>query len=321
MSFLGALDLGLAALVLAVALWTIATKEAFAAVVGFVAYGLLLSIVWVRIHAVDVAITEAAIGSGVTGVLLVGGVTRMRQIEVPARPETPGLALRIAAGALAAGIAAALAAVVWLLQQPEPAPSLAGPVAENLASTGVGNPITGVLMAFRSFDTLLEKVVLALAVVGVWSLAPDRFWGGAPGAPRASSPNGALTFLAQVLAPLGVVVGIHIVWVGATEPGGAFQGGAILAAMWMIALIARLAESPPISALWLRLALVAGPAVFIAIGLAGFVIAGNFLAYPVRFAKPLILVIEAFMTLTIAATLPMLVAGPPDRSRQPGGRP
>jgi multisubunit Na+/H+ antiporter MnhB subunit len=313
-----ALDLGLAALVLAVAVWTIATKEAFAAVVGFVAYGLLLTIVWVRLHAVDVAITEAAIGSGVTGVLLVGGVTRMRQIEVPAAPEQPGLAVRLAAGVLASVIAIALAAVVLLLQQLEPAPSLAGLVAKNLPSTGVDNPITGVLMAFRSFDTLLEKVVLVLAVVGVWSLTPDRFWGGAPGAPRASSPNGALTFLAQVLAPLGVVIGIHIVWVGASEPGGAFQGGAILAAMWMIAMIARLAEAPPISALWLRLALVAGPALFIAIGVAGFVIAGDFLAYPVTFAKPLILVIEAFMTLTIALTLPMLVAGPPDRARDPG---
>ena len=318
MNLLGAWDLGLAALVVAVAVWTIATKEAFAAVVGFVAYGLLLSIVWVRIHAVDVAITEAAIGSGVTGVLLVGGVTRMRRIGVAAPAERPGAALRIAAGALAGVIAVALAVVVMLLKQPDPAPSLAGLVAENLASTGVGNPITGVLMAFRSFDTLLEKVVLVLAVVGVWSLTPDRFWGGAPGAPRASSPNGALTFLAQVLAPLGVVVGIHIVWVGAYEPGGAFQGGAILAAMWMIAMIARLTEAPPMSALWLRLALIAGPAVFIAIGVAGFVMVGDFLAYPVGFAKPLILVIEAFMTLTIAATLPMLVAGPPDRAREPG---
>ena len=321
MNLLAALDLGLAALVLAVAVWTIATNEAFAAVVGFVAYGLLLSIVWVRLYAVDVAITEAAIGSGVTGLLLVGGVTRMRQIEVTAAPERLGLALRIAAGALAATITAALAAVVWLLQQPEPAPSLAAKVAGNLASTGVANPITGVLMAFRSFDTLLEKVVLALAVVGVWSLAPDRFWGGAPGAPRISSPNGALTFLAQVLAPLGVVVGIHIVWVASSEPGGAFQGGAILAAMWMIALIARLTEAPSIGSQWLRLALVAGPAVFIAIGFAGFIMVGDFLAYPVRFAKPIIVFIEAFMTLTIAATLPMLVAGPPDRLSGKGGPP
>ena len=71
--------LGLAALVLAVAVWTIVAREAFAAVVGYVAYGLLLSIVWVRLFAVDVALTEAAIGSGVTGVLLIGAAARLRE--------------------------------------------------------------------------------------------------------------------------------------------------------------------------------------------------------------------------------------------------
>jgi hypothetical protein len=49
MSVLQALDIGLAALVLAVVVWTIAAREAFAAVVGYVAYGLLLSIVRVRL--------------------------------------------------------------------------------------------------------------------------------------------------------------------------------------------------------------------------------------------------------------------------------
>jgi multisubunit Na+/H+ antiporter MnhB subunit len=317
-SVLQAVDVGLAALILAVAVWTIAARGAFAAVVGYVAYGLLLSIVWVRLFAVDVALTEAAIGSGVTGVLLIGAATRLRESEAQAAAERPGPPLRLLAAALCAVVAVALAAVVLLL--PDPAPSLAPAAARNLAATGVGNPVTAVLLAYRAFDTLLEKVVLVLAIVGVWSLAPDRFWGGAPGARRAGRPEGALAFLAQVLPPLGIVVGIHIVWVGADEPGGAFQGGAILAAMWMIAMMARLTEAPPISATWLRLILVAGPAVFLAIGAAGFVMAGDFLAYPVGFAKPLILSIEAFMTLSIAAALPMLVAGPPDRAPRPGAR-
>ena len=41
--------------------------------------------------------------------------------------------------------------------------------------------------------------------------------------------------------------------------------------------------------------------------------AGSFFAYPAGFAKPIILFIEAFMVLTIAVTLPLLVAGPPSR--------
>ena len=133
---------------------------------------------------------------------------------------------------------------------------------QHLPETGLGNPVTAVLIAYRAFDTMLEKVVLVLAVVGVWSLAADRYWGGAPGEARAERPEPTLAFLAQVLAPLGILVGIHVFWVGADEPGGAFQGGAILAAMWIIVMMARLTEAPQTNAFWLRLALVAGPLVF-----------------------------------------------------------
>ena len=49
-----AFDFGLALLVLAVAGWTIAAQKAFAAVVGFVAYGILLALVWVRLAAVEI---------------------------------------------------------------------------------------------------------------------------------------------------------------------------------------------------------------------------------------------------------------------------
>ncbi|PNG25337.1 hydrogenase subunit MbhD domain-containing protein [Methylocella silvestris] len=311
MNALGAVDLGLALLVLAIAGWTIAAREAFAAIVGYVAYGLLLSIVWARLFAVDVAMTEAAIGGGVTGVLLISAAARLRQAQT-AEDERPTLPLRLMAAALSALAAIALGAVI--LSLPEPGPSLAPLAAKNLAATGVGNPITAVLIAFRSFDTLLEKVVLLLAIIGVWSLAPDRYWGGAPIAPRAARPVGALTFLAQLVAPIGVVVGVHMVWVGADEPGGAFQGGAILAAMWMIVMMARLSEAPPVGAPWLRAALVAGPAVFLIAGASGAVTSGAFFALPQAFAKPLILIIEAFMTLSIAVTLPMLVAGPPRRA-------
>jgi multisubunit Na+/H+ antiporter MnhB subunit len=311
MSVLQALDVGLAVLVFAVAAWTVFAPGAFAATVGYVVYGLLLSLVWIRLFAVDVALTEAAIGSGVTGVLLIGAAARLRGAETtPAQEALTGLTRLFAAG-LCLLVAAALAAVVLLL--PDQGPTLAPQSMERLPETGLGNPVTAVLIAFRSFDTMLEKVVLVLGVVGVWSLAADRYWGGAPGEARAERPEPTLAFFAQMLAPIGILVGVHVFWVGADEPGGAFQGGAILAAMWMIVMMARLTEAPQASAFWLRLALIAGPAVFLAAGVAGAVVAGGFFAYPAGFAKPLILFIETFMTFTIAVTLPMLVAGPPRR--------
>jgi multisubunit Na+/H+ antiporter MnhB subunit len=311
MSVLQALDVGLAFLVFAVAAWTIFAPGAFAATVGYVVYGLLLSLVWIRLFAVDVALTEAAIGSGVTGVLLIGAAARLRGADTTAAQEALSGLTRLFAAGLCLLVAAALAGVVLLL--PDQGPTLAPQAMERLPETGLGNPVTAVLIAYRSFDTMLEKVVLVLAVAGVWSLAADRYWGGAPGEARAQRPEPTLAFFAQMLAPIGILVGVHIFWVGADEPGGAFQGGAILAAMWMIVMMARLTEPPQTSTSWLRLALIAGPAVFLAAGVAGAAVAGAFFAYPLGLAKPLILFIETFMTFTIAITLPMLAAGPPRR--------
>jgi multisubunit Na+/H+ antiporter MnhB subunit len=194
------------------------------------------------------------------------------------------------------------------------APTLAPMAKANLAESGLGNPVAGVLFVYRALDTLLEKVVLLLALVGVWSLAPDRLWGGVPDLRPDAQRDSILVFLDQLLVPLGIVVGIYMFWVGADHPGGAFQGGAILAAMWLLVLMAGLQEVPAVSRRWMRLLTVVGPVVFLGIGLAGFVLADAFLAYPAGYAKPLIIIVEATLTLSIAVTLGLLAAGPPERT-------
>ena len=314
MSLVSAFDAGLAVVLLAAAGWTVVARAVFAAVVGFVAYGLLLALVWVRLAAPDVALTEAAIGSGVTGVLLVASCTRLRRSEASASAVRPSAWVRFAAAALCTLVAAGLAGVVLLLR--DPAPTLAPQAMAHIGATGLGNPVAAVLLAYRAFDTFLEIVVLALALVGVWSLAPDRVWGGYPGVRNSAEREGPLAFIARLLPPLGIVVAAHIFWVGSTAPGGEFPAAAILAATWILTMIAGLTRVPAISQYWLRLLLIAGPAVFLAIGLAGFAMAGAFFAYPEAHAKLLIVTIETPTTLSIAAMLALLVAGPP----QPQGR-
>jgi multisubunit Na+/H+ antiporter MnhB subunit len=312
MTIASALEIVLATVVLGVAVWTIAARETFAAVAGFVAYGLLIALVWVRLDAVDAALTEAAIGGGLGGVLLLGAAARLRTTETPASAECPGAILRLEAAVLSAMVAAALAAGVLFL--PDPAPTLAPAVAAHAAATGLGNPVTSVLMAFRAMDTMLEKVVLLIALVGVWSLAPDRVWGGHPGPRHQADPHGVLAFLARLLPPVGIVVGIYTFWVGADQPGGAFQGGTILAAIWLLVMMAGLTDAPPVTRRWLRLVVIVGPAVFLIVGLGGLLLGDAFLAYPEAYAKPLIVAIEVAMTLTIAVTLGLLMAGAPERS-------
>jgi len=304
-------SLVVALLLLWLALWTVIARDAFLAVAGFVVYGLLLSLLWVRLAGIDVALTEAAIGGGLTGALLLGAVGRLRGTEAAAWSERSGAATHAVAVLLSVGVTAVL--VLCVLVLPEPAPTLAPQVLQNLSATGVANPITGVLLAFRALDTLLEAIVLVIALIGVWSMAPDRSWGGRPGPRYMADPDGVLAYLARVLPPVGIVVGLYLFWAGADHPGGKFQSATILAAMWMLVQMAGLTDAPRIDQRWLRAGIVVGPLVFIAVGLLGAWTAGAFLGYPDGWAKPMIVAIEVALLPTLVLVLALLLNGAPAR--------
>ena len=307
------LDLPLALGLFGAGAATLAARSLFGAVLGFISTGLIATLVWVRLEAPDVALTEAVIGAAATSVIILYVASRIGGGATA--PTPPHIALRVLAAVLSALLAVLLA--LALLALPEQAPSLAAPVLEKIGPTGLGNPVTAVLMAHRAIDTLLESAVLVFAVFAIWSMAPDRRWGRAPGPAFVAEPHGPLAFLARVLPPIGIVIGIYIAWVGADAPGGKFQGGAVLAAMWVLPWIAGLIAPPSISDMRLRLAIAAGPLVFLLVGLVGFVWAEGFLAYPPGFAKLLILLIETAMTLSVAVAMACMIAGPPERRPQP----
>jgi multisubunit Na+/H+ antiporter MnhB subunit len=307
------LDLPLALGLFGAGAATLLARSLFGAVLGFISTGLIATLVWVRLEAPDVALTEAVIGAAATSVIILYVASRMGNRATP--PAPPPITQRLLAAVLSALLAALLAHA--LLGLPEAAPSLAAPVLDNIAPTGLGNPVTAVLMAHRALDTLLESAVLVFAVFAIWSMAPERRWGRAPGPAFIAEPHGPLAFLARVLPPIGIVIGIYIAWVGADAPGGKFQGGAVLAAMWVLPWIAGLIAPPSISDMRLRLAIAAGPLVFLIVGLAGFAVAEGFLAYPPGYAKTLILLIETAMTLSVAAAMACMIAGPPERRARP----
>ncbi|QRG06626.1 DUF4040 domain-containing protein [Xanthobacter dioxanivorans] len=294
-------DAALCLLLVAGALGVVTARGARRAVLAFIGYGLLLGLAWVRLDGLDVALTEIAIGSGISGVVLLRAVRAV--------PEAPRPGARPLTALLSVGVAAALSVMVLAL--PEPAPTRAHDVAAALPATDLGNPVTGVLLVFRALDTLLEKVVLLLALVGVWALSRDPSWSGRP-APLSSEPASAPSaFLARVLAPIGLLVGLYLLWVGADAPGGAFQSGAVLAAMGLLLLMGGQIRPPRTSSPRLRLLLLAGPLGFLAVGFSGWATAGVFLGYPPGWEKPVIIAVEVAITISIAVTLCLIVLGPP----------
>lgn len=298
-------DVLLCGLLPVIALACVRVRALFTAVVFFIVCGLFVAVAWTRLGAVDLALAEAAIGAGLTGVLLVRAVARLRGAHAAA-PALPPLPLRALAALLCAALFAALAAVV--LYGPV-GPGLHGEVAARLADTGVGNPVTAVLLNFRGYDTLLEVVVLLAALLGAWSLTPDRAWGARPGLREHARPDGVLASFARLLPPVGLLVGVYLLWAGADAPGGAFQAGTVLAAVWLLAAMAGLAVPPQVTRLVLRTAVVLGPGVFLAVAAAALPW-GGFLVYPPAHAKALVLLVEAMMALSIAATLGLIVMGP-----------
>jgi multisubunit Na+/H+ antiporter MnhB subunit len=305
-------DLPLVVALLALALWLIATRHDRSAIIGFTAYGLIVAIAWVRLGALDVALTEAALG-GIMGLLLLLAAARLGDAPDAPPPTWP---LRVLVGLLCGAVTAGLAVLVLTL--PEPAPNLVAAVAEQQSATALKNPVAAVLVAFRAVDTLLESAVLALAVIGLWSVGADAAWGERPRALESDAADPALVLLARLLPPVGLVVGVHLFWTGADHPGGPFQAGALLAAMATLVWLARLGAPPPVRSRLTRVGLMLGPLVFLLIGLAGVVAADAYLAYPEALTKPLILLIEAAKTLSVAVALALLVAGPP---LLPGARP
>ncbi|WP_137124300.1 hydrogenase subunit MbhD domain-containing protein [Roseomonas sp. HF4] len=301
-------DLLIAAAILALALGVVLARQVFTAVALFVAFGLLMGFAWVRLEALDVALTEAAIGAGLSGLLLLGAARRLARTGAPVDEKPPRRAQVVAIGIACATVTAALGAAILAL--PDPAPSLAPMVVASLPALDLGNPVTGVLMGFRALDTLLEAAVLALAVIGIWALTPNRAWGGAPGWTQPRATEGPLALLARLLPPFGIVVAAHVLWVGADAPGGKFQAAAILAAMWLLPWMAGLAAPPPTGAAWLRAAVAVGPLAFILAGFGGLLLEGAFLAYAPGAAKATILAVEVVLTGSIAVALALLVLGP-----------
>lgn len=309
MSAAFAFDAMLCLLLVGAAVSAVAGRDLFASIAFFVTYGILVGLAWLRLGAVDVALAEVAIGAGLTGVLLIGAWSMLRRRcgdggDDPAMPVWPKLAAATGAVAVTGMLALAVLAL------PEDAPGLVPLVTDNLAQSGVENPVTAVLLNFRAYDTLMESVVLLIALVAVWALTPKALWGGVPGLRQHARPDGVLATFGRLLPPLGLVVAVYVVWAGSSMPGGAFQAGTVLAAVWLLVVMAGIAEEPRQSSRLLRAALVAGPAVFLGVGLVGAAF-GSFLGLPVDFAKMLILVIEFALTFSIAVTLALLVAGTP----------
>ncbi len=265
----------------------------------FIAFGLVLSLAWARLKAPDIALAEAAIGTGLTGALLLAA---LRDEESSAAKPSTATKKNTASDYLLILATISLTLILgWGLTDAlmnRQYPGLASEVFTNLDQSGVSNPVTAVLLNFRAYDTFLELAVLLAAVLGIRSLNISR-------EPYLIA-GPVLSGLTVWLVPVLIVMSAYLLWVGAHAPGGAFQAGAVLASAGVLL---RLSGYPaaglPASTLIRRALMIAGVLVFAMTGLGLMILGRGFLEYPPALAGSLILGIETAATLSIAAILIM----------------
>ena len=163
-------DVALLAFLAVVAFAIVRLHSLFAVVMLGGIYSLLSAALFVALDAVDVAFTEAAVGAGVSTVLLLAtlGIVGSRPRPPPRRPLLP----------LAVVVVTGVALLYGTVHMP-PFGAADNPVHQHVAphyleqtasEVGIPNVVTAVLASYRSYDTLGEVTVVFTAGVGVLAL-------------------------------------------------------------------------------------------------------------------------------------------------------
>ncbi len=160
------LDIALFGFLLAIAVAIARTRDLFAAAMLLGIFSLLSAGVFTLLDAVDVAFTEAAVGAGISTILVLGTLALTDQVEVPSKRRLLPVAVVVLTGA---------ALLYGTLDMPAfgdpdaPIHQHVAPryLAETPDAIGIPNVVTAVLASYRGYDTLGELVVIFTAGVGV----------------------------------------------------------------------------------------------------------------------------------------------------------
>ena len=150
-------------------------RNLFVAAMMSSVYSLGTACLFVLLDAVDVAFTEAAVGAGVSTVLILSALALTRYQDRPPRPQQNYLAL-LACGAI--GALLLVAASEWPALGSADSPVHTHPLTEHFLvqskqETGLPNVVTSVLASYRGYDTLGEVTVVFTAGMAVLML----LWG------------------------------------------------------------------------------------------------------------------------------------------------
>lgn len=242
------------------------SKKLLNSVLIFMGYSLIMSVIWMILESPDLAITEAAVGAGITSVLFF--VTLNRIHSMFKSTDTPGKSEYAdyteigtikhfkrfyVVVAIIFTVFFSFVLVLTVSHMP-PTGELSNPannevaekyITDGLEETGATNIVAGMILDYRAFDTLGESHVLFVAAITVTILLrldkkkrdPNdtritQTIGEAEEEDKIFEPNhdSVLQKVSILLVPVIFVFGIYVILNGHLSPGGGFSGGAIIGA-------------------------------------------------------------------------------------------
>ncbi len=219
------------------ALYAILAKDLMQGVLALAGLSLFSTLLFYIFHAPDVAITEAAVGTGVSTVIFVWAI---RSTDSSAENRKPRKYYRIWENILSMVIAGIVLPAVFLMDTPWPVYARNYLEQYGVQETGAQNLVSSIYLDYRLIDTLGETIVLLAAISGTIALmhssikkdavspaetasaaVPSRASG-----PKSTGRASLRTVLMQVaagkLGPVVLLFGMYVMFFGHLSPGGGF---------------------------------------------------------------------------------------------------
>lgn len=306
----GWIDVVLLAFLVAITFAIIRLRDLFGAVMLTGIFSLLSAGLFMVMDAVDVAFTEAAVGAGISTILM---LRTLALTEERSKPRFNRFEIIPFTVVLATGVAL-IYGTFDMPRYGDPQAPVHTQMAKRFveqsgAEVGVPNIVTSVLASYRGYDTFGETTVIFTAAVGVFLLL------GAPRGGRrgedALRNDIVLRISAKALIPFIMVFALYVQFHGDYGPGGGFQAGVIFAAAIVLyTLVFGLSRAEKVFRRRpLELLVAGGVLLYGSVGLESMLMGGNFLDYNVLADDPIhgqhlgILLIELGVGVTVAAVM------------------
>ena len=291
-------------------------KDLFAVTMLAGIYGLLSASFFVLMGAHDVAFTEAAVGAGISTLLILTTLSMTGRFEkASVKPQAnyrPVLALVLVS------ITGAL--LIYGTQDMPGFGTADAPVQthvvprylnDSATEIGIPNVVASILASYRGYDTFGEVVVIFTAGIGVLAMIMSKASSTPVVQSSLMSDHVVLRIVSKMLIPLIMLFALYVQFHGEYGPGGGFQAGVIFASAFILyAMLFGLTEARKVANNTLvQLLSALGVLLYGSVGVVAMINGGTFLDYNFLSADPVagqmlgILLVELGVGITVASVM------------------